>query len=99
MPVVGVRNALDRGVARRSVPVFAIVGATLGVATIVATLTFVASQDHCRRTPSQFGVTWDIQTGDGFTTEDISGEVAELRRRSRYVGVRGRDDRPGRGER
>ena len=49
MPVVGVRNALDRGVARRSVPVFATpVGATLGVATIVATLTFVASQDHCR---------------------------------------------------
>ena len=100
VPVVGVRNALDRGVARRSVPVFAtLVGATLGVATIVATLTFVASQDHFADTPSQFGVTWDIQTGDGFTTEDISGEVAEPRRRSRYVGVRGRDDRPGRGER
>ena len=70
---VGMRFALERGRGRSAVPVAStIASAAIGIAAVVGTITFVASQEHLGKSPSLYGFTWDAQTGDGFGTDDLS---------------------------
>ncbi len=63
--VVGVRNALDRGRGRTSVPVVtALVGATVAVVALVATSVFGASLTHLVTTPSLYGQNWQLDLGN-----------------------------------
>ena len=63
--VVGVRNALDRGRGRTSVPVVtALVGATVAVTALVATSVFGASLNHLVATPPLYGQNWQLDLGN-----------------------------------
>jgi hypothetical protein len=65
LPVsTGVRMALDPGPGRgrSSVPVrSSLAGVTLGIATLVAAITFGASLAHLLATPALYGHTWDVE--------------------------------------
>jgi ABC-type lipoprotein release transport system permease subunit len=64
----GVRMALEPGRGRTAVPVrTSLAGVTLGVATLVAALTFGASLAHLLGTPRLYGQTWNVEltTYDG----------------------------------
>ncbi|HVB71723.1 MAG TPA: FtsX-like permease family protein [Acidimicrobiales bacterium] len=68
--LVGVRNALDRGRGRSSVPVAtALVGATVAVAALVATTVFGASLNHLVKTPPLYGQNWQLDMGNLSTTQ------------------------------
>jgi ABC-type lipoprotein release transport system permease subunit len=59
---VGVRMALDPGRGRNAVPVrTTLAGVMLGIAAIVAALTFGASLARLLDTPRLYGVTWDFE--------------------------------------
>ncbi|MCU1450180.1 MAG: hypothetical protein JWP02_2350 [Acidimicrobiales bacterium] len=74
--VTGVNMALDRGRGRNAVPVRpALVGAAVGVAGLVAALTFAASLGRLGDTPSRYGQAWDL-TPD--LVPDDAGRVAAL---------------------
>ena len=76
---VGMRFALERGRGRSAVPVAStIASAAIGIAAVVGTITFVASQEHLGKSPSLYGFTWDAQTGDGFGTDDVSDDLEFL---------------------
>jgi len=63
--LVGVRNALDRGRGRSSVPVAtALVGATVAVMALVATTVFGASLTHLVKTPPLYGQNWQLDMGN-----------------------------------
>jgi hypothetical protein len=63
--VVGVRNALDRGRGRTSVPVVtALVGASVAVTALVATSVFGASLNHLVTTPPLYGQNWQLDLGN-----------------------------------
>ncbi len=56
---LGIREALDPGSGRGSVPVrSALVGTVLSIAMVVGTFTFGANLVHLVKTPSQYGQTW-----------------------------------------
>jgi ABC-type lipoprotein release transport system permease subunit len=77
--VVGVRNALDRGRGRTSVPVVtALVGAVVAVAALVATTVFGASLTHLVRTPPLYGQNWQLDMGN-FSTPQVEATVATLK--------------------
>ncbi len=63
LPVsTGVRMALDPGQGRSSVPVrSSLAGVTIGVATLVAAITFGASLAHLLATPRLYGQSWDVE--------------------------------------
>jgi len=65
--VEGIRFALDPGVGRNSVPVrSAIVGTTLALVVVIATVTFGASLDTLVSHPPLYGWNWDYElTGGG----------------------------------
>lgn len=69
LPVsTGVRMALDPGSGRSAVPVLSsLAGVTLGILTLVATITFGAGLAHLLATPALYGKTWDVEltTYDG----------------------------------
>ncbi len=63
--LVGVRNALDRGRGRSSVPVAtALVGATLAVLALVATTVFGASLTRLVQSPALYGQNWQLDLGN-----------------------------------
>lgn len=58
----GVRMALEPGEGRTAVPVRSTLGAgVVGVAALVAALTFGVSLQHLVSTPRLYGVTWDVE--------------------------------------
>jgi type II secretory pathway pseudopilin PulG len=74
--VVGVRNALDRGRGRTSVPVAtALVGATVAVIALVATSVFGASLSHLVSTPPLYGQNWQFDL-DNLTTPQLNSALA-----------------------
>jgi ABC-type lipoprotein release transport system permease subunit len=74
--LVGVRNALDRGRGRSSVPVAtALVGATVAVVALVATTVFGASLTHLVKTPPLYGQNWQLDMG-GMTTPQLHTALA-----------------------
>ncbi len=74
--VVGVRNALDRGRGRSSVPVAtALVGATVAVMALMATTVFGASLSHLVKTPRLYGQNWQLDLG-GMTTPELNTAIA-----------------------
>jgi ABC-type lipoprotein release transport system permease subunit len=79
LPVsTGVRMALDPGSGRSAVPVLSsLVGVTLGIVTLVATITFGACLAHLLDTPALYGKSWDVEvtTYDG-TLASSRGEQA-----------------------
>jgi len=78
--VVGVRNALDRGRGRTSVPVTtALVGSVIAVAALVATTIFGASLTHLVKTPRLYGQNWQLDLGS-LTTPQRDAAVATLAR-------------------
>ncbi|MGD0853731.1 MAG: ABC transporter permease [Acidimicrobiales bacterium] len=73
--VVGVRNALDRGRGRTSVPVVtALVGATVAVIALVATSVFGASLSHLVSTPPLYGQNWQFDLGN-LTTPQLNSAL------------------------
>ncbi len=78
--LVGVRNALDRGRGRNSVPVAtALLGAVMAVAILVATTVFGASLRNLVTTPRLYGQNWQLDLGD-LTTSQRNAVVATLDR-------------------
>ena len=76
--LVGVRNALDRGRGRSSVPVAtALVGATVAVMALVATTVFGASLTHLVKTPPLYGQNWQLDMGS-LTTKQVHTAIAEF---------------------
>ncbi|HEY5437347.1 MAG TPA: FtsX-like permease family protein [Acidimicrobiales bacterium] len=74
--IVGVRNALDRGRGRASVPVTtALVGSTVAVMALVATTVFGASLTHLVKTPQLYGQNWQLDLG-GMTTPQLNTALA-----------------------
>jgi ABC-type antimicrobial peptide transport system permease subunit len=74
--VAGVRLALEPGRGRSAVPVrTSIVGVTLGIAGLVAAVTFGTSLDHLLHTPRLYGVTWDVQVSAEFGTNDAEEKL------------------------
>jgi len=74
--LVGVRNALDRGRGRSSVPVAtALVGATVAVAALIATTVFGASLTHLVKTPPLYGQNWQLDMGN-MTTPQVKTALA-----------------------
>jgi ABC-type lipoprotein release transport system permease subunit len=68
---VGVHLALEPGQGRTAVPVrTTLLGVVLGVAAMVAALTFGASLTHLLDSPRLYGFTWDVQL-EGLTDEDL----------------------------
>ena len=71
--VTGVRIALEPGRGPTAVPVrTALVGATVAVAAIAASLTFAASLDRLVRSPALQGWNWDVVVGNPNGEADIS---------------------------
>jgi hypothetical protein len=83
----GVRMALEPGAGSSSVPVWtSMAGVALGIATLVAALTFGASLTHLLATPELYGHTWDVE----LTTYDetLHGDgLPVLERDDRVVGI------------
>ncbi len=77
--VVGVRNALDRGRGRTSVPVVtALIGATVAVIALVATSVFGASLTHLVNTPPLYGQNWQLDLGN-LTTPQLNAALATMK--------------------
>lgn len=77
--VVGVRNALDRGRGRTSVPVVtALIGATVAVIALVATSVFGASLTHLVSTPPLYGQNWQLDLGN-LTTPQLNKALATMK--------------------
>ncbi|MFI5034953.1 MAG: ABC transporter permease [Acidimicrobiales bacterium] len=75
---VGVRNALDRGRGRSSVPVVtALVGATVAVTALVATVVFGASLTNLLTTPRLYGQNWQLDLGN-MTTSQLHSALATM---------------------
>ena len=77
--VVGVRNALDRGRGRTSVPVVtALVGATVAVVALVATSVFGASLTPLVPTPPLYGQNWQLDLGN-MTAPQVKTALATMK--------------------
>jgi hypothetical protein len=64
VPVNGVRLALEPGRGRSAVPVRTTIASVgIGVATLVAALTFGGGLDHLLASPDLYGVSWDVSFG------------------------------------
>ena len=73
--VAGVRMAVEPGRGRSAVPTrAALIGTTLSLAALLASLTFGASLDRLLDTPRLYGWDWDALVGSPFD-EDTSEEV------------------------
>ncbi len=76
--VVGVRNALDRGRGRTSVPVVtALIGAAVAVTALVGTSVFGASLGHLVNTPPLYGQNWQLSLGS-LTTPQLNAALATM---------------------
>jgi hypothetical protein len=80
--LIGVRNALERGRGRSSVPVTtALVGTVLAVAALVASTIFGASLSNLVNTPHLYGANWQVNL-ENVPTAKVSTIVATYRRDS-----------------
>jgi ABC-type lipoprotein release transport system permease subunit len=84
--VAGTRLAFERGQGRTAVPArSALVGASAGVAGIVATLVFASSLNFLVATPRTYGWNWDVTAGgpaleaDDLLGDDAVGALGEVR--------------------
>ncbi len=85
--LVGVRNALDRGRGRSSVPVAtALVGATVAVMALVATTVFGASLNHLVKTPPLYGQNWQLDMGS-MSTSQLHTAITEFDHDARVTKV------------
>jgi hypothetical protein len=85
--VAGVRMALDSGRGPTAVPVrTALLGATVAVAAITASLTFAASLDRLVRSPALQGWNWDVVVGNPNGESDIGGTARPLLAANPLVG-------------
>ena len=83
--VIGVRMALETGEGHSAVPVRStLAGAIVGIASIVAALTFTTSINHLLDTPRLRGVSWDAVIGDAFDPGDAN-QVLPVVRHTRAV--------------
>ena len=88
MPAVeGIRFSLDPGAGRNSVPVrSAIVGTTLAIVVVIATVTFGASLDTLVSHPPLYGWNWNYElTGGGGIAPVPGHEAADLLDHDRSV--------------
>ena len=85
--VEGIRFSLDPGAGRNSVPVrSAIVGTTLAIVVVIATVTFGASLDTLVSHPPLYGWNWNYElTGGGGIAPVPGQEAAELLDHDRSV--------------
>ncbi|MEY2567207.1 MAG: putative transport system permease protein [Actinomycetota bacterium] len=84
---VGVGMALEPGRGRSAVPVrSAVAGAALGVAVLVAVVTFASSLGHLFDDQRLYGWNWDVQYGDSFAP-DLSRPAAALTHRAEVTDV------------
>ena len=85
--VEGIRFALDPGTGRNSVPVrSAIVGATLAILVVTATVTFGSSLDRLVTDPPLYGWNWNYElTGGGGIAPVPGQQAANLLDRDRSV--------------
>jgi len=85
--VEGIRLALDPGTGRNSVPVrSAIVGATLAILVVTATVTFGSSLDRLVTDPPLYGWNWNYElTGGGGIAPVPGQQAANLLDRDRSV--------------
>ncbi|MGH9084853.1 MAG: ABC transporter permease [Acidimicrobiales bacterium] len=75
--VTGLRFALEPGRGARAVPVrSAITGAIVGIAGVVAGLTFAASLDRLLASPSRSGIPFDVGVAD-VTPDEVEAILAE----------------------
>lgn len=78
----GVRFAVETGGGRDSVPVRStLLGVTLAVGVLAATLTFAASLHHLLTVPRLYGVVWTTQLTNYGSGPDLAAEAAQLRER------------------
>jgi hypothetical protein len=78
--LIGVRNALERGRGRTSVPVVtALVGTVLAVAALISTTIFGASLSNLLATPRLYGANWQVNL-DNVTTKQLHVLLPELKR-------------------
>jgi hypothetical protein len=85
--VAGVRTALEPGRGPTAVPVrTALVGATIAVVAIAASLTFAASLDRLVRSPALQGWNWDVVVGNPNGETDISAGARPLLAANPLVG-------------
>ena len=83
--MIGVRMALETGEGHSAVPVRStLAGAIVGIASIVAALTFTTSINHLLDTPRLRGVSWDAVIGDAFDPGDAN-QVLPVVRHTRAV--------------
>ena len=79
----GVRMALEPGRGHTAVPVrTTIASVSVGIATLLAALTFGASLTHLLGTPSLYGVTWDVQVyaNQQVATQKVARELVSAAR-------------------
>jgi ABC-type antimicrobial peptide transport system permease subunit len=83
---LGIREALDPGVARGAVPVrSALVGTILSITMVVGTLLFGANLVHLVTTPQLYGQTWQAAINTQFQTIPDSFIHASVRNRAGVV--------------
>jgi hypothetical protein len=77
--VAGVRLAFEQGAGRTSASVRpSLIGATVGVAGVLATLVFATSLDHLSTTPQAYGWNWDVVVGGPqLELDDVGGDRVE----------------------
>ncbi len=77
--VVGVRMALERGRGPTAVPVIGAMAATaLALGALTAAVTFGTNLQRLVRTPSLYGLEWDVAVGNGFVGVDLDQARAAL---------------------
>jgi ABC-type lipoprotein release transport system permease subunit len=85
--LIGVRNALERGRGRSSVPVAtALLGTVMAVAALVAATIFGASLTNLLTTPRLYGENWQVSF-DGVTTKQLHHVLATLEANLAVTGV------------
>ena len=83
---LGIREALDPGTGRGTVPVrSALVGTILSIVMIIGTLTFGANLVHLVTTPQLYGQTWQASIDTQFQTIPASFVHASLNHRRGVV--------------
>jgi MacB-like periplasmic core domain/FtsX-like permease family len=84
--VAGVRLALEPGRGRSAVPVrSSIAGVTVGLAALIAAMTFGTSLDHLLHTPRLYGVTWDLDLVGEFGTREAERRILPVVQRDPRV--------------
>jgi hypothetical protein len=85
--LIGVRNALERGRGRTSVPVVtALVGTVLAVAALIASGVFGASLSRLLSTPALYGANWQVNL-ENVPTNVLHSALREMDRNANVIDV------------